>query len=114
MKSIAVVVRGSPLNSAKSGEALRMSLGLTLQENRVRVFFVGEGVYCLLPLSPKMVGMREFSEFLQALIDLEVPLIAEAEAIDEAGLKQLAFHPQLLSRDEIGRLLTEHWLVIGC
>jgi hypothetical protein len=91
-----------------------MALGLTLQENRVRVFFVGQGVYCLLPLAAKKVGMREFSEFLQALIDLEVPLIAEAETVNAAGLKKLAFQPQLKSREEIGRLLAEHWLVIGC
>lgn len=113
MKKVAVIIRGSPLNSTRNGEALRMALGLTLRENQVSVFFVEDGVYTLLPISSQAVGFWDFKQFLDSLKELSVPLIVEKEAAETRGLANLETGPQLLPRQEIFNQLAQCWSVIG-
>lgn len=113
MKKVVVVIRGSPLNSTKNGEALRMALGLTLKENQVSVFFLEEGVYTLLPISSQAVGFYDFRQFLDTLKELSVPLIAEKEAVEERSLTGLGAEFKLLPRQEIFNQLAQCWSVIG-
>ncbi len=81
------MIRKAPLSSYNGWEGLRTALGLTLRDHRVRVIFIEDGVYNLLPLSPKSLGLRDFDQFLKSLVELEIPLIAEREAVEERGLK---------------------------
>ena len=48
MKKIGVIIRNLPLGTVKNSEALRMSVGLTIEEgNQVNVIFTDEGVLTL-------------------------------------------------------------------
>lgn len=113
MRKVAVVIRGSPLNSTKNGEALRMALSLTLKENQVSVFFLEDGAYTLLPISSQAVGFWDFRQFLDSLKELSVPLIVEKEAVENRGLTNLEMEPRLLPRQEIFHQLAKSWAVIG-
>ena len=113
MKRVSILIRGAPFSSWNSWEGLRTALGLTLRDHRVRVIFIEEGVYNLLPLSPKSLGLRDFDQFLKTLVELEIPLIVEREAVEERGLKDLACNPQVISREEIQDMLREDTSVIA-
>lgn len=113
MKGISVIVRESPLNSVKNSEALRMALSLTLKEHQVRVLFVEDGVYTLLPLSAPRVGFTDMDQYLESLVELQVPLIAEREAVEARGLKGLRYDPTLADRETILSSLTDEWVTIG-
>lgn len=81
---VTVVITRTPFNTFRNSEALRMSVGLTLNEaNRVQVAFVGDGVYTLAPLKPKMVGSLETEKHLQTLKLLNCRLVAEKGAVEE-------------------------------
>jgi len=84
MKKICVIIRNLPLGTVKNSEALRMSVGLTIEEgNQVNVIFTDEGVLTLTQLKPEIVGMPSFRKPLETLTALEIPLYAEKEAVDE-------------------------------
>lgn len=89
-----------------------MAVGLTLCDNQVSVFFVDDGVYSLLPLSCEAVGMRDFGQFLSALTDMSVPLMAEVEAVAQRQLNEMAFKPELRSHEELARSLANFWAVM--
>ncbi len=111
-KNVTLIIRGAPLSSYESWEGLRTALGLTLREHRVRVVFVEDGVYTLLPLEPSRLNQPGFDQFLESLKDLEVPLIAERESVERRGLKELAFQPELMDREAIQELLVEDFAVM--
>lgn len=107
MKTTTVIISQSPLKSLRVGEALRMSVGLTLCGDRVRVVFVGDGVYALLHTEPARAGMPEYSRHVETLKQLGHELYAEREALDERGLDRLETETEIVPRAEVVRLLLD-------
>ena len=112
MKEVTVVIRKSPFNTLRNSEALRMSVGLTLAENRVRVIFVDDGVYTLLPTSPEVIGSPMLRKHLEMLRLLGCPRLAEEESLEERGLKTLGYEVEIKPRMEIARLIAGSDVVI--
>jgi sulfur relay (sulfurtransferase) DsrF/TusC family protein len=112
MKTTTVVISQSPLKMVRVAEALRMSVGLTLCDDAVRVVFVGDGVYTLLHTEPARVGMPEYSRHVRTLKDLGHEIYAERESLEERGLEKISFKPRIVSRSEVARLLLDSDAVI--
>ncbi len=107
MKTVTTVIRCSPFNSAIASEALRMSLGLVLGDNRVRVVFAEDGVYLLGDCSPETIEGPEVKRHIETLREFDCDLIAEQESLEARGMSETALEVKRMDRDEIARLLAE-------
>ncbi|MBI2866608.1 MAG: DsrE family protein [Chloroflexi bacterium] len=85
-KPVAIVIRRSPLNSVLAAEGLRQAVGLTLAENQVNVYLLGQGVWLATALSPQMVGGEPVAKHLDALAMLGARVVADAESLEEGRL----------------------------
>ena len=111
---VTVVITRTPFNTLRNSEALRMSVGLTLNEKYpVQVAFVGDGVHTLSPLKPDIVGSLETEKHLQHLELQECRLVAEKEAIDEmpAGVHSLR-DVEFMPSEEVYGLINRSKVVI--
>jgi sulfur relay (sulfurtransferase) DsrF/TusC family protein len=114
-KKIAVIIRHSPLNTLRISETLRMSVGLTLADgNAVTVIFIGDGVYALRVVAPKMLGSPEIKKHIMTLKMLGHRLVVEREAIEERQMTHLSYDIELMDRSSIVRLMAESDAVITC
>ena len=112
MKKIAVIIRNLPLNTVKNSEALRMSVGLTIEEdNQVNVIFTGDGVLTLGAIKPEAVSMPSFKKPLETLNMLEIPIYAEKEAIEERELA-VPGGVDLKNKNEIYEIIKEQDIII--
>ena len=112
MKNIAVIVRNLPFNTRRNAEALRMSVGLTLREDKVTVIFIDDGVYTATRTKPEIINIpppvREFG----ALTMLKCRMIADKPSLEKRGIKELIENIQILERKEIVRTISESDIVI--
>ena len=112
MKKIGVILRNPPLKTVKNSEALRMSVGLTIEEeNQVNVLFTGDGVLTLNPLKPEIVGLPSFQKPLETLTALEIPIYAEKEAVEEKKIKTPE-GAELKTKNEIYEIIKEQDIII--
>lgn len=112
-KQVSVVVRSVPISTVRVAEALRMSVGLTLSGNAVRVVFAGDGVYALLPTAPETVGSQELAKPIETLLRLGHELVAERESLEAREIGPPAYEATQRTRAEIAVLLAESDVVIG-
>jgi sulfur relay (sulfurtransferase) DsrF/TusC family protein len=112
MKKISVIVRNLPFNTRKNAEALRMSVGLTLREDKVTVIFIDDGVYTATPTKSEIINVpppvREFG----ALTMLKCKLLADKPSLEERGIKELIENINIVEREEIVRTISESDIVI--
>lgn len=112
-KQVTVLFRGTPFASRRLAEGLRMGVGQTLAEHRVRLIFVGDAVYILGGGTPSAIGGGEVALPLETLGMLGGELVAEAEALEARGVRLVYSNVRLASRAEIARLLLESDVVIA-
>ncbi|MBI3815267.1 MAG: DsrE family protein [Nitrospinae bacterium] len=112
MKKVTVVLQKSPFNTLRNSEALRMSLGLTLAENAVRVVFVQDAVYCLMPTMPEKIKSPVFGRHIEMLQTLKCRLVAEKESLEERGIGDIEYNAEVMDRKEISQFIKESNSVI--
>mgnify|MGYP001589460920 CR=1 FL=1 len=112
MKKIAVVIRKSPFNTLRNSEALRMSVGLTLAENSVSVFFVDDGVYILLLNQPEIIKSPVINKHIETLCLLNGKLIADEESLKERNLDNLKYKVAVMSSNEVFNMIEKSDVVI--
>lgn len=109
-KRVTVLVRRSPLNSGKAGEAIRMALGLEIKDHRVTVIFLDEGVFATVQeLDPALTGCEPWSECAEMLHVLGHRLWVEEESLDRLALDRGRLDPrvEVVPRGRILMELTE-------
>ncbi len=84
MRSVLVIVDADPRESGRGIEALRMSVGLTLAENRVRVLLAGEGRRLLEPEREAFPGFLVARTYLNALRDQGAEVMEGESILHEA------------------------------
>lgn len=113
MKRVTTVIRQSPFNSLMTAEALRMSLGLTLADNEVKVVFVEEAVYLLEALATEEMGYPDLKRHVETLKEMGCELIAEKESLQERGLGGQSDLVDIRDRDEIHEIIQQSDRVIS-
>ena len=113
MKKVTTLIRQSPFNTSVPTEALRMSLGLTLANNKVTVVFVEDGVYMLASSASESMGYPDLKKHLSTLQDFHCKLAAEKESLEMRGIKAGKINAEIKSREEIDQLLEESDQVIA-
>jgi sulfur relay (sulfurtransferase) DsrF/TusC family protein len=112
MKKISVVVRNLPFNTRKNAEALRMSVGLTLREDKVTVIFIDDGVYSATPTKPESINLASLDREFGALRMLKCTLLADKPSMDKRGVKELIENIKTADREEIVRTMNESDIII--
>ncbi len=114
MKKITVIVRNLPLNTRRNAEALRMSVGLTLREDRVKVVFMDDGVYTATGLKPLLINFPSLEKEFEALSLLKCPMLADLPSIEKRGIDKniLLGNVSAAEREEIVNTITESDIVI--
>ncbi|MBI2875264.1 MAG: DsrE family protein [Candidatus Tectomicrobia bacterium] len=112
-KRISILIRKTPFNTARNSEALRMGLGLTLRDDRVQLLFVEDGVYSLIEAHPELIGSPGLRRHLETLQELDCPLIAEKESLDQRRLNPPPPPIEVRSRQEVALLLAQSDIVIS-
>ena len=112
MKKITVIVRNLPFNTRRNAEALRMSVGLTLREDKVTVVFMDDGVYSAAPASPELIGAPTLKKEYEALQMMKCTMLADNPSMDKRGIKHLVPNVKQAQRDEIVRTITGSDIVI--
>ncbi len=112
MKKITVIVRNLPLNTKRNAEALRMSVGLTLREDKVTVIFMDDGVYTATPIKSEAINLKPLHKEFEALSMLNCALLADRPSMEKRGIKELLENVKAAGRDEIVGRITESDIVI--
>jgi sulfur relay (sulfurtransferase) DsrF/TusC family protein len=112
MKKITVIVRNLPLNTRRNSEALRMSVGVTLRNDKVTVIFMDDGVYSATPLEPDKVNSRSSDKEFEALSMLGCSLLADKPSLDKRSVKSLRENVVAATREELVDRITESDIVI--
>jgi sulfur relay (sulfurtransferase) DsrF/TusC family protein len=112
VKNIVVIVRNLPFNTRKNAEALRMSVGLTLREDKVTVIFIDDGVYSATPTKAELINVpppvREFG----ALNMLKCRILADKTSLEKRGIHGVLENINPVDREEIIRTINESDIVI--
>ena len=112
MKKISVIIRNLPFNTRKNAEALRMSVGLTLREDKVTVIFIDDGVYSATRTKPEIINIPPPVRELEALTMLKCRMLADKPSLEKRGIKELIENIQILEREEIVRTISESDIII--
>ncbi len=112
MKKITVIVRNLPFNTRRNAEALRMSVGLTLREDKVTVIFIDDGVYTATPTKPELIHFAPLEREFGALTMLKCKLLADKPSMDKRELKELIENVNPVERDEIVRTINDSDIII--
>lgn len=112
MKKITVIIRNLPFNTRKNAEALRMSVGLTLRDDKVTVIFMDDGVYTATCTEPELINfpspVREFG----ALTMIKCKLLADKPSMEKRGFPELLTNVMPAEREEIIRAINESDIII--
>ncbi len=112
MKKITVIVRNLPLNTRRNAEALRMSVGLTLRDDKVTVIFIDDGVYSAAPSKPELINFAPLDKEFGALSLLKCAMLADRASMQKRKIHSLHENIKPTEREEIVRTITESDIVI--
>lgn len=112
MKKITVIVRNLPLNTRRNAEALRMSVGLTLREDKVTVIFLDDGVHTAAPMDPQLISVKSPDKEFDVLSMLKCRMLADTRSLEKRGITNLRENVQAADRDEIVRTITESDIIV--
>jgi len=80
-KTVAIVIRTSPLNTLKSVEAFRLGIGLTLQGNKVKLLLTESGAWNALPLKGRLLERPDADQFIQSMELCGVDAYVDSESL---------------------------------
>jgi len=112
MKKITVIVRNLPFNTRRNAEALRMSVGLTLREDKVTVIFMDDGVYTATRIKPEIIHFAPLDREFGALSMLKCTLLADKPSMDKRGIKELTENIRTADHETIVRTMNESDIII--
>lgn len=84
-KKVLVLIRHSPFNTIKGAEALRQSVGLTMN-NDVTVVLLDAGVWLGVLSHPEAIGMEPVKKHLDTLPLMHARVKAEEESLRKFGI----------------------------
>jgi len=107
MKQVVVMIRRAPLTTVLTGEALRMSLGLTLSDHQVTVMYVEDGAYGALDLKPEQIGQPGIKQSLDLFEGMRVRQCVEQEALEPWVVPLLRKDVEMVNRQGVIDLIQE-------
>ncbi|MFQ5862870.1 MAG: DsrE family protein [Candidatus Brocadiales bacterium] len=110
MTNIVVIIHKTPFNTLRNSEGLRMSVGLTLEDdNKVTALFINDGVHLLRKTNPELVQSGIIYKHLDTLRLLGHRVVADKESLEERGccIDELGTEVDILPRQQIVGTITD-------
>ncbi len=108
MTEIIVLIHKTPFNTLRNSEGLRMSVGLTLEDdNKVTVIFVDDGVHMLRRTNPELIQSGIIHKHLDTLRLLGHRVVAEKESLEERGIEELGTEVDIIPRARVLEMLSK-------
>ncbi len=105
-KKIMVTIKEPP--GGAMSEKLRMSVGLTLDDNNeVSVLLIDDGVYTGLGMDEEKVGSKKIDKHLEMLEMMNVKVFAHEGSVKGRDVFLSKFGVEKVDDDEVARLLFE-------
>ena len=113
MKEVIVVIRKSPFNTTRNSEALRMCVGLTLEENKVTVVFLGDSAYLLLENNPELVSSGIIQKHIETMKLLKHRVVVEKEAFERLDKGRVKYKDlEIMDQSQIAKFISTGDVVI--
>lgn len=112
MKRITVIIRNLPINTRRNAEGLRMSVGLTLRDDKVSVIFIDDGIYSATHLKPEIVNLQPLHKEFEALKLLGCELLGDKVSMIKRGIPGLLSNIREVEREEVLKKITDSDIVI--
>ena len=112
MKNIAVIIRNLPYNTRRNAEGLRMSVGLTLREDKVTVIFMDDGIYSAITANLELIHLASPDREFKALSMLKCKMLADKTSMKKRNVQELLENVRPADREEIIRTLNESDIII--
>ncbi|MFQ5956958.1 MAG: DsrE family protein [Candidatus Brocadiales bacterium] len=107
MTNIVVIVHKTPFNTLRNSEGLRMSVGLTLEDdNKVTLLFIGDGVHLLRKTTPELIQSGIVYKHLDALRLLGHRVVAEKESLEKRGINELGAEVDIIPKTQAIEMLS--------
>ncbi len=94
-------------------EALRMSVGLIIMNNKITLILADEGVYNLSTVDHEKINGPEVSKHLKTLQEFGCDIIADQQAMETNKIKQCSVTVCLKDKQEIAQIIAQCNYVIG-
>ena len=107
VKNLLIVIRTTPFNTVSVSEALRMSIGLTVHDNRVSILLIDNGVWNSLKVVPHTIGRPDISDSMELFSACGISVFADEESLKERNIVECDGHIEKLSRQEAIGLMAE-------
>lgn len=89
MKQVLVMIRHAPITTVRTGEALRMALGLTLSDHQVTVLYLEEGAYGALELRPEIIAQPGIRQSIELFEGMKIRQMVEQSTMEAWALPLL-------------------------
>ncbi len=106
-KQILIVIRSTPFNTVSVPEALRMSVGLTVHDNRVSILLIDDGVWNSLKVSPHTIGRPDISDSVELFSACAIRIFADDVSLMERKIAEYDSNIEKISRKEALGLIAE-------
>jgi sulfur relay (sulfurtransferase) DsrF/TusC family protein len=113
MKQVVVMIRRGPLTTVLTGEALRMSLGLTLSDHRVTVVYVEDGAYGALDLKPEQIAQPSIRQSLDLFEGMKVRQVVDRDALESWAVPLLRKDVESIERPAVLDLICKADVVLS-
>ncbi len=114
MKEVIVVIRKSPFNTTRNSDALRMCVGLTLEEdNKVTAVLLGDSAYLLLENNPELVSSGIIQKHIETIKLLKHRVVVEKEAFERLDKGRVKYKDlEIMDQSQIAEIISTGDVVI--
>ncbi len=111
MKKVVITFSKPPYGKAHFIEGLRLASGMSFNEHRTKLIFLGKGVWCAL----KNVNRAPAQQFLEVIKESGYPLYVERESLKENGIDERDIDNmfRVVSEEEVAAMIRESDIQLG-
>ena len=113
LKNLLLIIRTTPFNTVSVPEALRMSIGLTVHDNRVSILLIDNGVWNSLRVAPHTIGRPDINDSMELFSACGIRVFADEVSLKERNITECDGHVEKLSRQEALGLIAGSDVVIS-
>ena len=107
VKNLLIIIRTTPFNTVSVPEALRMSIGLTVHDNRVSILLIDDGVWNSLRVAPHTIGRPDINDSMELFSACGIRIFADEASLKERNITECDGNIEKLSRQEAIGLILE-------
>ena len=107
VKDLLIIIRTTPFNTVSVPEALRMSIGLTVHDNRVSILLIDDGVWNSLRVTPHTIGRPDINDSMELFSACGIRIFADDASLKERNIAECDGNIEKLSRQEAIGLIVE-------